>query len=98
MYRTAVISAAFFSIQAYKVALESQGHSEYALKAGFHLNPKAVEASLQVEYVLNAALSVLLAEEKLVILKSKPFIPGKHLMKRTAKFADKSLIKMWAWC
>ncbi|KAG5839323.1 hypothetical protein ANANG_G00203810 [Anguilla anguilla] len=35
------------ALQAYKVALESQGHSEYALKAGFHLNPKAVEASLQ---------------------------------------------------
>ncbi|KAJ8343276.1 hypothetical protein SKAU_G00306050 [Synaphobranchus kaupii] len=35
------------ALQAYKVALESQGHSEYALKAGFHRNPKAVEASLQ---------------------------------------------------
>lgn len=34
--------------QAYKAALESLGHSEYALKAGFHLNPKAVEAALQV--------------------------------------------------
>ncbi|KAF3832297.1 hypothetical protein F7725_025962 [Dissostichus mawsoni] len=31
-------------LQAYKAALESLGHSEYALKAGFHLNPKAVEA------------------------------------------------------
>lgn len=35
-------------LQAYRVALESLGHSEYALKAGFHLNPKAVEAALQV--------------------------------------------------
>lgn len=35
-------------LQAYKAALESLGHSEYALKAGFHLNPKAVEAALQV--------------------------------------------------
>ncbi|XP_065516608.1 granule associated Rac and RHOG effector protein 1-like isoform X3 [Lathamus discolor] len=34
-------------IEAYKVALESLGHCEYALKAGFHLNPKAIEASLQ---------------------------------------------------
>ncbi|CAB1339226.1 unnamed protein product, partial [Coregonus sp. 'balchen'] len=34
-------------IQAYKAALESMGHSEYALKAGFHLNPKSVEAALQ---------------------------------------------------
>lgn len=38
----------FFPIQAYKAALESLGHSEYALKAGFDLNPKAVEAALQV--------------------------------------------------
>lgn len=37
-----------FSLQAYKAALESLGHSEYALKAGFHLNPKAVEVALQV--------------------------------------------------
>uniref|UniRef100_A0A3Q1H9F7 DUF4745 domain-containing protein n=1 Tax=Anabas testudineus TaxID=64144 RepID=A0A3Q1H9F7_ANATE len=35
------------ALQAYKAALESLGHSEYALKAGFHLNPKAVEAALQ---------------------------------------------------
>ncbi|KAI4796297.1 hypothetical protein KUCAC02_027845, partial [Chaenocephalus aceratus] len=28
------------ALQAYKAALESLGHSEYALKAGFHLNPK----------------------------------------------------------
>ncbi|XP_024151301.1 granule associated Rac and RHOG effector protein 1 [Oryzias melastigma] len=35
------------ALQAYKVALESLGHSEYALKGGFHLNPKAVEAALQ---------------------------------------------------
>ena len=36
------------SLQAYKIALESLGHCEYAMKAGFHLNPKAIEASLQV--------------------------------------------------
>uniref|UniRef100_A0A3P8XQC0 DUF4745 domain-containing protein n=1 Tax=Esox lucius TaxID=8010 RepID=A0A3P8XQC0_ESOLU len=35
------------ALQAYKAALESMGHSEYALKAGFHLNPKSVEAALQ---------------------------------------------------
>uniref|UniRef100_A0A671RCS0 DUF4745 domain-containing protein n=1 Tax=Sinocyclocheilus anshuiensis TaxID=1608454 RepID=A0A671RCS0_9TELE len=35
------------ALQAYKVALDSLGHSEYALKAGFHLNPKSVEAALQ---------------------------------------------------
>ncbi|XP_035538055.1 granule associated Rac and RHOG effector protein 1-like isoform X2 [Morone saxatilis] len=35
------------ALQAYKAALESLGHSEYALKAGFFLNPKAVEAALQ---------------------------------------------------
>ncbi|KAJ8340623.1 hypothetical protein SKAU_G00352560 [Synaphobranchus kaupii] len=35
------------ALQAYKVALESLGHGEYALKAGFHLNPKSAEASLQ---------------------------------------------------
>ncbi|KAF1393142.1 hypothetical protein PFLUV_G00035390 [Perca fluviatilis] len=35
------------ALQAYKAALESLGHSEYALKAGFHLNPKAVEVALQ---------------------------------------------------
>lgn len=38
----------FVLCQAYKVALESLGHCEYAMKAGFHLNPKAIEASLQV--------------------------------------------------
>lgn len=37
-----------YVLQAYKVALDSLGHSEYALKAGFHLNPKSVEAALQV--------------------------------------------------
>lgn len=37
-----------FHFQAYKAALESMGHGEYALKAGFHLNPKAVEEALQV--------------------------------------------------
>uniref|UniRef100_A0A8D0GY64 Granule associated Rac and RHOG effector 1 n=1 Tax=Sphenodon punctatus TaxID=8508 RepID=A0A8D0GY64_SPHPU len=36
------------ALQAYKIALESLGHCEYAMKAGFHLNPKAIEASLQV--------------------------------------------------
>nr|XP_042708097.1 granule associated Rac and RHOG effector protein 1 isoform X2 [Chrysemys picta bellii] len=35
------------ALQAYKIALESLGHCEYAMKAGFHLNPKAIEASLQ---------------------------------------------------
>nr|XP_006641221.1 PREDICTED: uncharacterized protein KIAA0355 homolog [Lepisosteus oculatus] len=35
------------ALQAYKVALDSLGHSEYTLKGGFHLNPKAVEAALQ---------------------------------------------------
>ncbi|KAJ1082989.1 hypothetical protein NDU88_003150 [Pleurodeles waltl] len=35
------------ALQAYKAALESLGHCEYAMKAGFHLNPKAIEASLQ---------------------------------------------------
>lgn len=35
------------ALQAYKVALESLGHSEYALKAGFHFSPKAIEAALQ---------------------------------------------------
>uniref|UniRef100_H3CYU6 Granule associated Rac and RHOG effector 1 n=1 Tax=Tetraodon nigroviridis TaxID=99883 RepID=H3CYU6_TETNG len=35
------------ALQAYKAALESLGHSEYALKAGFHLNPKATETALQ---------------------------------------------------
>ncbi|TRY90156.1 hypothetical protein DNTS_033344 [Danionella cerebrum] len=35
--------------QAYKAALESLGHSEYSLKAGFHLNPKSVEAALKAE-------------------------------------------------
>ncbi|KAK0143835.1 hypothetical protein N1851_017961 [Merluccius polli] len=35
------------ALQAYKAALDSMGHSEYSLKAGFHLNPKSVEAALQ---------------------------------------------------
>ncbi|KAJ8281364.1 hypothetical protein GJAV_G00066770 [Gymnothorax javanicus] len=35
------------ALQAYKLALESLGHSEYALKAGFHLNPSSAEAALQ---------------------------------------------------
>uniref|UniRef100_A0A4W3JY36 Granule associated Rac and RHOG effector 1 n=1 Tax=Callorhinchus milii TaxID=7868 RepID=A0A4W3JY36_CALMI len=35
------------ALQAYKLALESLGHCEYAMKAGFHLNPKSIEASLQ---------------------------------------------------
>ncbi|XP_029464229.1 uncharacterized protein KIAA0355 homolog [Rhinatrema bivittatum] len=35
------------ALQAYKMALESLGHCEYAMKAGFHCNPKAIEASLQ---------------------------------------------------
>uniref|UniRef100_A0A8C1FHW4 DUF4745 domain-containing protein n=1 Tax=Cyprinus carpio carpio TaxID=630221 RepID=A0A8C1FHW4_CYPCA len=35
------------ALQAYKAALDSLGHSEYALKAAFHLNPKSVEAALQ---------------------------------------------------
>ncbi|XP_077568907.1 si:ch211-79l17.1 [Stigmatopora nigra] len=35
------------ALQAYKAALESMGHSEYALKAGFHFNPNCVEAALQ---------------------------------------------------
>ncbi|XP_033898467.1 granule associated Rac and RHOG effector protein 1-like isoform X1 [Acipenser ruthenus] len=35
------------ALQAYKVALESLGHGEYALKAGFHLNAKSVEVTLQ---------------------------------------------------
>ncbi|XP_028610007.1 uncharacterized protein KIAA0355 homolog isoform X2 [Grammomys surdaster] len=35
------------ALQAYKIALESLGHCEYAMKAGFHLSPKAIEASLQ---------------------------------------------------
>ncbi|XP_069495529.1 granule associated Rac and RHOG effector protein 1 [Ambystoma mexicanum] len=35
------------ALQAYKAALESLGHCEYAMKAGFHLNPKAIEGSLQ---------------------------------------------------
>lgn len=37
-----------YTYQAYKIALESLGHCEYAMKAGFHLNPKAIEESLQV--------------------------------------------------
>ncbi|XP_075045273.1 granule associated Rac and RHOG effector protein 1 isoform X2 [Mixophyes fleayi] len=35
------------TLQAYKIALESLGHCEYAMKAGFHLNPKAIEESLK---------------------------------------------------
>lgn len=35
------------ALQAYKAALESLGHSEYALKAGFHLSPKSIETALQ---------------------------------------------------
>ncbi|XP_043937618.1 granule associated Rac and RHOG effector protein 1 isoform X2 [Protopterus annectens] len=34
------------ALQAYKLALDSLGHCEYALKAGFHLNPKAIEMCL----------------------------------------------------
>lgn len=51
-----------FHFQAYKAALESMGHGEYALKAGFHLNPKAVEEALQVSsdlFFFKANLSVL---------------------------------------
>ncbi|XP_075432493.1 granule associated Rac and RHOG effector protein 1 [Ascaphus truei] len=35
------------TLQGYKIALESLGHCEYAMKAGFHLNPKAIEDSLK---------------------------------------------------
>ncbi|KAM4721766.1 granule associated Rac and RHOG effector protein 1 [Rhinophrynus dorsalis] len=35
------------TLQAYRVALESLGHCEYAMKAGFHLNPKAIEEILK---------------------------------------------------
>ncbi|XP_023701356.2 granule associated Rac and RHOG effector protein 1 [Paramormyrops kingsleyae] len=35
------------ALQVYRAALESLGHSDYALKAGFHLDPKAAEESLQ---------------------------------------------------
>lgn len=42
------IDVSLMRLQAYRAALESLGHSEYALKAGFHLNPKVVEAALQV--------------------------------------------------
>ncbi|KAM8946932.1 granule associated Rac and RHOG effector protein 1 isoform 2-T2 [Pelodytes ibericus] len=35
------------TLQAYKMALESLGHCEYAMKAGFHLNPKSIEDSLK---------------------------------------------------
>lgn len=42
----------YFSIvrvlQAYRMALESLGHCEYAMKAGFHLSPKAIEECLKV--------------------------------------------------
>lgn len=35
------------ALQAYKAALESLGHSEYALKGGFNLSPKSIETALQ---------------------------------------------------
>ncbi|KAL4658763.1 hypothetical protein GN956_G3282 [Arapaima gigas] len=35
------------ALQGYKSALESLGHVEYALKAGFHLDPKSIEVCLQ---------------------------------------------------
>ncbi|XP_073441279.1 granule associated Rac and RHOG effector protein 1 [Dendrobates tinctorius] len=35
------------TLQAYRMALESLGHCEYAMKAGFHLNPKAIEDCLK---------------------------------------------------
>ncbi|XP_058243899.1 granule associated Rac and RHOG effector protein 1-like isoform X2 [Hemibagrus wyckioides] len=35
------------ALQAYRAALDSLGHCEYALKGGFHLKPKAIEAALQ---------------------------------------------------
>ncbi|XP_062860968.1 granule associated Rac and RHOG effector protein 1-like [Trichomycterus rosablanca] len=35
------------ALQAYRTALDSLGHCEYAIKGGFHLKPKAVEAALQ---------------------------------------------------
>lgn len=50
--------------QAYKAALESLGHSEYALKAGFHLNPKAVEEALQVSSVKCWLISEMVSSEE----------------------------------
>lgn len=38
----------YFIVQAYRSALDSLGHCEYALRGGFHLKPKAIEAALQV--------------------------------------------------
>ncbi|XP_040185365.1 granule associated Rac and RHOG effector protein 1 [Rana temporaria] len=35
------------TLQAYKIALDSLGHCEYAMKAGFHLSPKAIEDCLK---------------------------------------------------
>ncbi|KAK7913505.1 hypothetical protein WMY93_013716 [Mugilogobius chulae] len=35
------------ALLAYKAALDGLGHSEYALKAGFHLSPKSIETALQ---------------------------------------------------
>ncbi|KAG8437406.1 hypothetical protein GDO86_008197 [Hymenochirus boettgeri] len=35
------------TLQAYRAALDSLGHCEYAMKAGFHLNPKAIEECLK---------------------------------------------------
>ncbi|KAF7698847.1 hypothetical protein HF521_003589 [Silurus meridionalis] len=35
------------ALQAYRSALDSLGHCEYALKGGFHLKPKSIEAALQ---------------------------------------------------
>ncbi|XP_066541348.1 granule associated Rac and RHOG effector protein 1-like isoform X1 [Hoplias malabaricus] len=35
------------ALQAYRSALDSLGHCEYALKGGFHLKPKDAEAALQ---------------------------------------------------
>ena len=54
------------ALQAYKVALESLGHCEYAMKAGFHLNPKAIEASLLVGCA-KSALSCLFTLELPVV-------------------------------
>lgn len=62
----AVLEWSLFShyFQAYKAALESLGHSEYALKAGFHLNPKSVEAALQVGLVWKMDMQLLWNLEK----------------------------------
>lgn len=54
--KTMIAGHVFLYLQAYKAALESLGHSEYALKAGFHLNPKAVEAALQVGSLLKKSV------------------------------------------